>query len=78
MAASGIGDRATRLGARAVVAARTFDVPADAYARFMGGYSEKLAVELADYLANRLETLRPPEARAARILRDLVKNQRFG
>ncbi|MEO6533056.1 MAG: methyltransferase domain-containing protein [Pseudolysinimonas sp.] len=26
----------------------TFDVPADAYARFMGGYSEKLAVELAD------------------------------
>jgi ubiquinone/menaquinone biosynthesis C-methylase UbiE len=26
----------------------TFDVPADAYSRFMGGYSEKLAVELAD------------------------------
>ena len=26
----------------------TFDVPADAYGRFMGGYSEKLAVELAD------------------------------
>jgi len=26
----------------------TFDVPADAYARFMGVYSEKLAVELAD------------------------------
>src|SRR4051812_1723027 len=26
----------------------TFDAPADAYSRFMGGYSEKLAVELAD------------------------------
>jgi len=26
----------------------TFEVPAEAYARFMGGYSEKLAVELAD------------------------------
>ena len=26
----------------------TFDVPADAYARFMGVYSEKLAVELAN------------------------------
>jgi SAM-dependent methyltransferase len=26
----------------------TFEVPADAYARFMGRYSEKLAIELAD------------------------------
>jgi putative DNA methylase len=37
-----------------------------------------LAVELADYLAGRLAALRPEEARAARILRELVKNQRLG
>ena len=37
-----------------------------------------LAAELADYLARRLETLRPEEARTARILRELVKNQRLG
>ncbi len=35
-------------------------------------------VEIADYLAKKLETLRPDEASAARILRDLVKNQRLG
>ena len=35
-------------------------------------------VGLADYLANKLETLRPTEASAARVLRDLVKNQRLG
>jgi putative DNA methylase len=38
----------------------------------------ELAVELADYLARRLEPLRPEEARTARILRELVKNQRLG
>ncbi|MBU1052858.1 MAG: DUF1156 domain-containing protein [Proteobacteria bacterium] len=37
-----------------------------------------LAVELADYLAKRLEELRPEEASAARVLRELVKNQRLG
>jgi putative DNA methylase len=37
-----------------------------------------LAVELADYLAKHLEQLRPDEAAAARILRELVKNQRLG
>ena len=37
-----------------------------------------LAVELADYLAKRLELLRPEEATAARVLRELVKNQRLG
>ena len=37
-----------------------------------------LAVDLADYLAKRLETLRPEEASAARVLRELVKNQRLG
>ena len=37
-----------------------------------------LVVELADYLSQKLETLRPEEASAARVLRDLVKNQRLG
>jgi len=37
-----------------------------------------LVVELADYLARKLETLRPEEASAARVLRELVKNQRLG
>ena len=37
-----------------------------------------LAVELADYLAKHLEALRPEEAGAARVLRELVKNQRLG
>jgi putative DNA methylase len=35
-------------------------------------------VELADYLARQLETYRPDEASAARILRELVKHQRLG
>lgn len=38
----------------------------------------ELAVELADYLARRLEVMRPEEAGAARVLRELVKNQRLG
>ena len=38
----------------------------------------QLAVELADYLAKRLEAIRPEEAEAARVLRELVKNQRLG
>ena len=38
----------------------------------------ELAVELADYLAKRLEQVRPEEATAARVLRELVKNQRLG
>ena len=37
-----------------------------------------LAIELADYLAKKLELLRPEEATAARVLRELVKNQRLG
>jgi putative DNA methylase len=37
-----------------------------------------LAAELADYLARRLEERRPEEASAARVLRELVKNQRLG
>jgi putative DNA methylase len=37
-----------------------------------------LVVELSDYLATKLDILRPDEASAARILRDLVKHQRLG
>jgi putative DNA methylase len=37
-----------------------------------------LVVGLADYLAKKLETLRPEEASAGRVLRDLLKNQRLG
>jgi len=37
-----------------------------------------LVVELADYLSKKLEVLRPEEAAAARVLRELVKNQRLG
>lgn len=38
----------------------------------------ELAVELADYLAKRLEGLHPEEASNARVLYELVKNQRLG
>jgi len=34
-------------------------------------------VEIADYLARRVEVTRPEEARAARVLRELVRNQGF-
>ena len=37
-----------------------------------------LAVDLADYLAKRIEELRQEEAGAARVLRELLKNQRLG
>lgn len=35
-------------------------------------------VELADYLARKCATQCPDEASAARVLRELVKNQRLG
>lgn len=38
----------------------------------------ELAVNLADYISRHLEVLRPDEASAARVLRELVKNQRLG
>lgn len=38
----------------------------------------QLAIELADYLAGRLPTLRPDEASAARILSESIKNKRLG
>ena len=36
-----------------------------------------ILVELAEYLANKLAQLRPEEASAARVLRELLKNQRM-
>jgi putative DNA methylase len=41
-------------------------------------YFLSIVVELADYLAKKLDTLRPDEASAARVLRELVKNQHLG
>jgi putative DNA methylase len=38
----------------------------------------EMSIELADYLARRLEEPRPEEASAARVLRELVKSQRLG
>ncbi|MGD9974654.1 MAG: anti-phage-associated DUF1156 domain-containing protein [Desulfatirhabdiaceae bacterium] len=37
-----------------------------------------MIVELADYLAKRLDSLRPEEAGSARVLKELVRNQRLG
>jgi len=48
-------------------------------ANYYGDMTQReLAAELADYLAKRLDGLRPDEASAARVLRELVKNQRLG
>lgn len=38
----------------------------------------ELAIELAGYLAKRLDEMRPDEAGAARVLRELILNQRLG
>jgi putative DNA methylase len=57
-----------------VLAHLTLNVP-----NYHGDMTQRaLAIELADYLARRLEELRPEEASAARVLRELVKNQRLG
>lgn len=57
-----------------VLAHLTLNVP-----DYYGDLTQReLAIELADYLAKRLHTLRPEEASAARVLRELVKNQRLG
>lgn len=48
-------------------------------ANYYGDMTQReLAIELAEYLARRLEVLRPEEASAARVLRELIKNQRLG
>jgi putative DNA methylase len=57
-----------------VLAHFTLNIP-----NYYGDMTQReLAVELADYLAKRLDGLRPGEASAARVLRELVKNQRLG
>jgi putative DNA methylase len=57
-----------------VLAHLTLNVP-DYYANQT---QRDLVVELADYLAKKLDTHRPDEASAARVLRELAKNQRLG
>ena len=57
-----------------VLAHLTLNVP-DYYADMT---RRERVVEIADYLARHLEVLRPEEASAARVLRELVKNQRLG
>ena len=57
-----------------VLAHITFNVP-----NYYSDITQRqLVIELSDYLANKLEVRRPDEASAARVLRDLVKNQRLG
>lgn len=57
-----------------VLAHLTHNVP-----NYYGDMTQRvLVVELADYFANRLDPLRPAEASAARVLSELVKNQRLG
>jgi putative DNA methylase len=57
-----------------VLAHLTLNIP-----NYYGDMTQRqLAIELADYLVRRLETLRPDEASAARVLCELVKNQRLG
>jgi putative DNA methylase len=57
-----------------VLAHLTFNVPE----YYSNGTQRERVVELSDYLAKKLEALRPEEASAARVLREMVKNQRLG
>ena len=57
-----------------VLAHLTLNIP-----NYYGDMTQRaLAIELADYLAKRLDNLRPEEARNARVLYELVTNQRLG
>jgi putative DNA methylase len=59
---------------REVLAHLTLNVP-----NYYGDMTQReLVAELANYLADRLPRLRPEEASSARVLRELVKNQRLG
>lgn len=40
--------------------------------------NKEMVAEISDYLANKLEGIRPDEASSARVLRDLVRNQKWG
>ena len=57
-----------------VLAHLTLNVP-----NYYGDMTQRdLAVELSEYLAKQLDGFRPDEASAARVLHELVKNQRLG
>ena len=57
-----------------VLAHLTLNVP-----NYYGDMTQReLVIQIADYLAGKLEDLRPEEASAARVLRELVRNQRLG
>ena len=47
-------------------------------ANWFDSTQREMVVELANYIANILEALRPEEASTARIVRDLVQNERLG
>ncbi|OIQ55877.1 hypothetical protein MOTE_23770 [Moorella thermoacetica] len=55
-----------------VLAHLAFNVP-----NYYDQTQRELIVELSTYLAKKLEVIRPEEARAARVLRELVRNQRL-
>jgi putative DNA methylase len=57
-----------------VLAHLTFNVPE----YYSNGTQRERVIELSDYLAKKLESLRPEEAGAARVLREMVKSQRLG
>lgn len=70
----GVMELQKNLDGAEVLAHLTLNVP-----DYYGDMTQReLVVELADYLAKHLEPLRPEEAGAARVLRELVKNQRLG
>jgi putative DNA methylase len=70
----GLMELATDTDGNEVIAHLTFNVP-----NYYSDMTQRQAVvEISDYLAGKLEALRPAEASAARVLRDLVKNQRLG
>lgn len=65
---------ANNIDGNEVLAHLTLNVP-----NYYGDMTQReLAVELADYLAKHLDHLHPDEGSAARVLRELVKNQRLG
>ncbi len=65
---------ANNIDGNEVLAHLTLNIP-----NYYGDMTQReLSVELADYLAKHLDHLHPDEGSAARVLRELVKNQRLG
>lgn len=70
----GLMDLVKNMDGNEVLAHLTLNIP-----NYYGDMTQReMAIELTDYLAKRLDELRPEEASAARILRELIKNQRLG